>query len=146
MNRGLFQIISAILVVLTSLVTACAAAPRLTIIPVSPTSRLLPAPTLTLVPPAPTLLPTSTLTLVPPSPTPVPALHPGWSAYTNANYVNDIAFDRDGNLWVAGSGGVVRWDPTEKTYVKYMVGDDLAGGPRRSIVVWHLWPSFPLRR
>ena len=40
--------------------------------------------------------------------------------------MGDVAFDRDGNLWSAGSGGAVRWDPTDGTYTKYTVDDGLA--------------------
>ena len=34
----------------------------------------------------------------------------GWNSFTNANYVADMVLDHDNNLWVAGSGGVVRWN------------------------------------
>jgi sugar lactone lactonase YvrE len=82
--------------------------------------------------PTGTPTPTRTPTL---TPTPVPALLPGWTSYTNANYVNDIAFDRDGNLWAAGSGGVVRWDLTDGTYTKYTVHEGLPGNDVRSIAL-----------
>jgi ligand-binding sensor domain-containing protein len=48
-----------------------------------------------------------------------------WVTYSNANNVNDLAFDRDGYLWAATEGGVVRWDTTHKTYKKYSPEDGL---------------------
>ena len=77
-------------------------------------------------PPAPTPTPVPTSTPVPPTPTSVPVLHPGWTTYTNANYVRDMAFDRDGNLWAVGSGGIVEWNPTDGTYTKYITEHGLA--------------------
>jgi len=46
-----------------------------------------------------------------------------------------MAFDRDGNLWAVGNGGVVRWDPTDGTYTKYTVDDGLATNSVQSIAV-----------
>jgi streptogramin lyase len=47
-----------------------------------------------------------------------------------------MAFDRDGNLWTASAGGgVVRWDPTDGTYTRYTVDDDLADNSVYSIAV-----------
>jgi streptogramin lyase len=46
-----------------------------------------------------------------------------------------MAFDRDGNLWAVGPGGVVRWDPTNGSYTKYTVDDGLADNAVSSIAV-----------
>jgi len=70
-----------------------------------------------------------------PTPTPIPLLHPGWTSYTNANYVADLAIDHEGNLWAVGSGGVVRWDPTDGTYTKYTVDDGLASNNVHAVAV-----------
>ena len=48
---------------------------------------------------------------------------PGWTSYTNANDMGDIAFDHDGNLWTVGSEGVGRRDPTDGTHTKYTTAD-----------------------
>jgi len=82
-----------------------------------------------------TLLVTACGPTATPTPTPVLVLHPGWTSYTNANYVLAMAFDHDGNLWAGGSGGVVRWDPTDSTYTKYTVDDGLADNFIESIAV-----------
>jgi ligand-binding sensor domain-containing protein len=78
----------------------------------------------------------------PPIPTPIPpifeamrSLEPGWTSYTSANNVYDIALDYDGNLWATTSGGVVRWDPTDGTYIKYTAADGLAQNIVYSIAV-----------
>ena len=42
-----------------------------------------------------------------------------WTSITNANWINDLAFDSDGYLWAATSGGLVRWDTDAGTYTKY---------------------------
>ena len=132
MNYGLLQTTLAVLVVLILLVTACAptSTPASTAEPTNP-----PAHTSTPTsPPAPT----ATATPVPPTATatPVPDPHPGWTSYTDANYVFDMAFDHDGNLWaVSAGGGVVRWDPADGTYTRYTVDDGLADNSVYSIAV-----------
>jgi ligand-binding sensor domain-containing protein len=50
----------------------------------------------------------------------------GWTSYTNGNYVKDLVFDRDGMLWVASAGGVVRWDLESHESVQYHAEDGLA--------------------
>ena len=37
-----------------------------------------------------------------------------------------MSFDRDGNLWTAGSGGVVKWNLADHVYTKYTVDNGLA--------------------
>lgn len=49
--------------------------------------------------------------------------------------MTDIAFDHDGYLWAVGSGGVVRWDPTGRTYTKYTTHNGLADNTVLSIAV-----------
>jgi ligand-binding sensor domain-containing protein len=51
--------------------------------------------------------------------------HPGWTTYTNADYVSDLAFDRDGNPWAVGDGGIVRWDLADMTYTRYTMDTGL---------------------
>lgn len=82
-----------------------------------------------------------TVTTTPPSvpavftPELAPVLHRGWTSYTNANYVSDMAFDQEGNLWTVGSGGAVRWDFMGGTYSKYTAEHGLAGNVVTSIAV-----------
>ncbi|MBN1777710.1 MAG: hypothetical protein JW811_06265 [Clostridiales bacterium] len=49
----------------------------------------------------------------------IPMENTQWTSYTNANWINDIAFDQNGYLWAATSGGAVRWDVGAGTYMKY---------------------------
>ena len=46
--------------------------------------------------------PSATPWAVPPNP-----CHPGWTTYSRTNNVTDLAFDGEGALWAAGSGGAV---------------------------------------
>ncbi len=48
-----------------------------------------------------------------------------WVSYTNGDDVSEIVIDRGGNLWTAGRGGVVAWNPGEKTYRKYTTSNGL---------------------
>ena len=48
-----------------------------------------------------------------------------WISYTNGNDISEIAIDSSGNLWSAGRGGVVEWNPDGKTYRKYTTSDGL---------------------
>ena len=60
-------------------------------------------------------------------PAPKPAsIHPGWTSYTATGHVNDLAFDRDGNLWVATPGGLLKWDMASSEIMKYIEADGLA--------------------
>jgi hypothetical protein len=127
----------ALLALMALLITACtpAAVPSPTTWPtnspaVIPTSTL-PAPTAQPTsPPPPTLTapspsPRATKPPAPPStpvlltPAPPPVVSAAWTTYSNANLVYDLAFDHDGNLWTAGSGGLVKWDFKDSTYTKY---------------------------
>lgn len=66
-----------------------------------------------------------------PTPTPCPTVIAGaaasrhWTAFTNANYVLDLAFDGEGRLWMVGTGGAVRWEADLSRYVKYTQDDGL---------------------
>lgn len=73
---------------------------------------------------APNPTATLSLTLANPLPTPTPTsfppiIHPGWTSFTNANYIRTMLVDRNGDLWTGGSGGVVHWDVKTGRYVKY---------------------------
>ncbi len=47
-----------------------------------------------------------------------------WQTFTNGNYIYDLAIDGN-TLWAATEGGVVKWDMTAGTYVKYTNLDGL---------------------
>jgi ligand-binding sensor domain-containing protein len=48
-----------------------------------------------------------------------------WTTYSNANSVNDLAFDHDGYLWAATDFGVFRWDINQKTYIHFSIDNGL---------------------
>ena len=48
-----------------------------------------------------------------------------WTAYTNGNEINGLAVEGD-HVWAATQGGVVRWDRTDGSHVKYTTLDGLA--------------------
>jgi ligand-binding sensor domain-containing protein len=54
------------------------------------------------------------------------APHPGWTSFTATGHVNDLAFDRDGNLWIATPGGLLLWNIAHDTVVKYTTEHGLA--------------------
>ncbi|GEM_PF-1892978 len=54
-----------------------------------------------------------------------PTVHPEWTSYTNGNVVTDL-LAQDGFLWVATTGGVVRWDVRSGAYVKLTTEHGLA--------------------
>jgi len=50
-----------------------------------------------------------------------------WRNLTNGNSVSYVQVDpRTGEVWSAGSGGAVRWDPVTETYAKFTAVDGLA--------------------
>jgi ligand-binding sensor domain-containing protein len=51
--------------------------------------------------------------------------YPGWTMYTNADHVSDLAFDFDGNPWAVGNGGIVRWNLADRTYTRYTIDTGL---------------------
>jgi ligand-binding sensor domain-containing protein len=46
-------------------------------------------------------------------------LGPGWTQFESINEVYDLAFGPDDRLWAVTSGGLVAWDLTNETYVRY---------------------------
>ncbi|MBN1583947.1 MAG: hypothetical protein JXA89_24780 [Anaerolineae bacterium] len=60
-------------------------------------------------------------------PTPKPAsTHPGWTSYTATGHVNDLAFDHEGNLWIATPGGLLKWNTASDEITRYTESDGLA--------------------
>jgi ligand-binding sensor domain-containing protein len=57
-----------------------------------------------------------------------------WTSYTNANDIHDIVLDGS-YIWAAASGGVVRWNIHDGSYVKYTNTDGLASCIVRSIAI-----------
>jgi ligand-binding sensor domain-containing protein len=102
----------------------------------TPTSLATLAPSST---PNPTVALSSTV--APPSATPTPVVTPiprsraDWTSYTNSNQITDLAFDGDGNLWAASSGGVVRWNLVDGTHIKYTSEDGLADHSVSSVAI-----------
>jgi len=63
---------------------------------------------------------------VPTALTPAPSSNANWVRYPSLNEVRSLAFAPDGALWAATGGGVVRWDLTADTCVRYGTADGLA--------------------
>lgn len=63
-------------------------------------------------------------TAEPPRPDKVPG-PAGWTSFSNSNSVIALARQED-YLWAGGGGGLVRWDLTDGSYVKFGVTDGLA--------------------
>ena len=63
-----------------------------------------------------------------------PPIHPQWTSYTNANEVNDLLRVGD-ELWVATSGGVLRWNLNDRTCVRYTAEHGVAGNDVRAVAV-----------
>ena len=57
---------------------------------------------------------------------PPPALmnQPGWANYTNSNTIQALALEGD-YVWAGTSGGLVRWNRRDGSYVKYTLADGL---------------------
>jgi len=83
------------------------------------------------------LLSTLACNALTPSPPPEELLQrpPGWTTFTNTNYVSAMAFDHEGNLWAGGDGGVIRWDVKKQIYARYTTLDGLASNRVQSIAV-----------
>lgn len=56
-----------------------------------------------------------------------------WTAFTNANLVNDVAAALN-TIWVATDGGVVVWNKNNGTYTKYTTVDGLAANRTTAVV------------
>lgn len=54
--------------------------------------------------------------------------------YTNSDTINDMAI-QDSYIWCATDGGVVRWDTSDMSYIKYTVDDGLIGNEIRAVTV-----------
>ena len=64
-----------------------------------------------------------------------------WRTYTNGNFVNDLAVEGD-YVWAATTGGVVRWNRNDGSYVKYTTVDGLADNDVEAIAIdgaGHKW-------
>lgn len=69
-----------------------------------------------------------------------PGYEPGWSIFSNANYVNGIAI-YDGTLWAATEGGVVAWDLAKDQPVKFTPLDGMGYLSTYDVVVCPM-PEF----
>jgi serine/threonine protein kinase len=58
-------------------------------------------------------------------PGPVQEVAPGWTSWTNGNFVHALARQGD-TLWAGGDGGLVRWDLTDGSHTKLGGEDGLA--------------------
>jgi ligand-binding sensor domain-containing protein len=59
----------------------------------------------------------------------------GWTTYTDANDITDLAFDRSGQLWVSSKGGVTQWDLSTNTYLRYTTTEGLPSNNVSTIYV-----------
>jgi ligand-binding sensor domain-containing protein len=100
------RIVTCLLVCFSSLACVMGMVQQENITPVAPTAQV-------------------TGTAAPPSP-------PTWTIYTSGNDVNDMAFDNEGNLWAATSGGLVKW-MMDGTYIKYTTLDGLPDNDIRDV-------------
>lgn len=57
-----------------------------------------------------------------------------WTTYSNGNYVNSAAVQGD-FVWCGTTGGVVRWDKRDMSYVKYTTQDGLKDNAVTDVVV-----------
>jgi ligand-binding sensor domain-containing protein len=63
-----------------------------------------------------------------------PGYEPGWRIFSNANFVNGLAF-HDGVLWAATEGGVVAWDIQNDQVQKFTTLDGLGHISAYDVVV-----------
>ena len=63
-----------------------------------------------------------------------PGYEPGWQIFSNANFVNGLAF-HDGVLWAATEGGVVAWDVENDQAAKYTTLDGMGHISAYDVVV-----------
>jgi hypothetical protein len=61
--------------------------------------------------------------------------HPGWASFTATGHVNDLAVDHDGDLWIATPGGLLVWDTTYDTVIKYTTEHGLAHNWVETVVI-----------
>lgn len=62
------------------------------------------------------------------------AAQPGWTSYTNGNFVSAVARQGD-YLWAGGSGGLVRWNLKDGSYVQFGMADGLASNRVNDVLV-----------
>jgi ligand-binding sensor domain-containing protein/tRNA A-37 threonylcarbamoyl transferase component Bud32 len=58
----------------------------------------------------------------------------GWTNFTNANFVSALAL-QGSYLWTGGTGGLVRWNLQDGSYVELGIVDGLASGMVKDLVV-----------
>ena len=56
------------------------------------------------------------------------------NAYSNGNTIQDLAW-QDGAVWAATSGGLVRWQPTDNSYVQLTTADGLSTNAINDIAI-----------
>ena len=66
-------------------------------------------------------------------PTPVVS-KPGWTSFTNADKINDLA-QRDGFIWAASDGGLLVWPESEDKVVKFTTEHGLAENRTTSVSI-----------
>lgn len=93
----------------------------------TPTKTRTPTVTRTATPGTPTSTPTATSTA-----TPVP--FGPWYNYTNGNYLQALAL-QGGVLWAGTTGGVVRWNVADGSYVKYLAPHGLPDNSVSAVAV-----------
>jgi ligand-binding sensor domain-containing protein len=59
----------------------------------------------------------------------------GWKSYDVDMAVIDLAFDHDGNLWLAGSDGIRKLNPQTGKQIKYSIDDGLANNYVLTVVL-----------
>ena len=71
-----------------------------------------------------------------PAPTVLDQVHlsPGWTNYTNGNFVFTLARQED-YLWAGGNGGLVRWDLSDHSHIKLGREDGLASNRINDLLV-----------
>jgi ligand-binding sensor domain-containing protein len=62
------------------------------------------------------------------------AYPPGWTSYTNPNLALALA-RQDDFLWVGSEGGLLRWDLTDGTYVRFGLAEGLASNRIEDLLV-----------
>ncbi len=73
-------------------------------------------------------------TSLPPTAVPTPQFPRGWAQLTNGNQVTALAA-QGRYMWAGGQGGLVRWDLSNQTYIKYTVADGLISIPVTDLLV-----------
>ncbi len=69
--------------------------------------------------PFPLRLDADTISTVKMTEVPATVIRPEWTSYTNVDSIQDMVFDKEGQLWSASTGGVVRWNLTDQSFTKF---------------------------